>query len=55
MSFNKHFPDAPEASAPDDAVIRLRRARVLRLAWLASTLMLVTGYVLVALVLTGRL
>ncbi len=53
MTFNKWFPDrvdAPDARAPDEVA----RARMLRFFWLASSMMLVTGYVLIALVLTGR-
>lgn len=53
MTFNKWFPDrVPEPTqSPQDVA----KARLLRVFWLASSLMLVTGYVLVALVLTGRL
>lgn len=54
MTFNKWFPNRPaepERRTPHEVA----KARMLRFFWLASTLMLVTGYVLIALVLTGRL
>ena len=51
MTYNKWFPDRPDA--PRRQSLHERRALSVRLAWYVSTLMLVSGYVLMF-VLWGR-
>lgn len=55
MTFNKWLPDRAPEPQDQRTPQEVAKARMLRFFWLASSLMLVTGYVLMALALTGRL